>query len=86
MSKSTKQQKMKEKSTLTRLRKFEQITEADKENKGIVYLGHIPYGFDEDGIRKYFTQFGTVTRIRLARSKKVLRNHYIYIYIYRQDE
>lgn len=37
--------------------------------KGVVYLGHIPHGFYEDGIKAYAKQFGNVTRVRVARSK-----------------
>ncbi|XP_078260513.1 MKI67 FHA domain-interacting nucleolar phosphoprotein [Rhinoraja longicauda] len=41
-----------------------------KLTSGVIYLGHIPNGFFEPQIRKYFSQFGTVRRIRLSRSKK----------------
>jgi len=34
-------------------------------------VGHIPHGFYEEEMSKYFSQFGTVSRLRLARSKKV---------------
>uniref|UniRef100_A0A8C8SNY2 Nucleolar protein interacting with the FHA domain of MKI67 n=1 Tax=Pelusios castaneus TaxID=367368 RepID=A0A8C8SNY2_9SAUR len=37
---------------------------------GVVYLGHIPRGLHEPQIKEYFSQFGTVTRLRLSRSKK----------------
>jgi len=36
----------------------------------VVYLGHIPHGFFEPQIRKYFSQFGGVRKVRLCRSKK----------------
>ena len=39
--------------------------------RGIVYIGHVPHGFYEEQMTEYFKQFGHVTRIRLARSKKV---------------
>ena len=39
--------------------------------KGVIYVGHIPHGFFEQEMRAFFSQFGTVTRLRLARSKKV---------------
>jgi len=42
----------------------------EKEPKGVVYLGHIPHGFFEPQMLKYFSQFGRVTRMRLSRSKK----------------
>ncbi|XP_043255921.1 MKI67 FHA domain-interacting nucleolar phosphoprotein-like [Colletes gigas] len=38
--------------------------------KGIVYVGHIPHGFYEEEIKSYFKQFGQVSRVRIARSKK----------------
>lgn len=38
--------------------------------RGVLYLGHIPLGFAEPQMRKYFNQFGTVLRLRLSRSKK----------------
>ncbi|XP_014237524.1 MKI67 FHA domain-interacting nucleolar phosphoprotein-like [Trichogramma pretiosum] len=38
--------------------------------RGLVYLGHIPHGFFEEEMREYFKQFGVVTRVRVARSKK----------------
>merc|ERR1719506_1665379 len=38
--------------------------------RGVIYLGHIPKGFFEPQMKTYFSQFGTVTRLRLSRSKK----------------
>ncbi|XP_029661613.1 MKI67 FHA domain-interacting nucleolar phosphoprotein-like [Formica exsecta] len=38
--------------------------------KGIVYVGHVPHGFYEEQMKDYFKQFGNVTRVRVARSKK----------------
>lgn len=37
---------------------------------GTLYIGHIPHGFYEQQMKEYFTQFGTVLKVRLARSKK----------------
>jgi RNA recognition motif-containing protein len=36
----------------------------------VVYLGHVPYGFFEEQIRGFFSQFGSVGRLRLSRSPK----------------
>lgn len=48
--------------------------------RGVVYLGHIPYGFFEEQMTGFFTQFGEITRIRLARNKKSGRSkHYAFI-------
>ncbi|XP_075037240.1 MKI67 FHA domain-interacting nucleolar phosphoprotein [Mixophyes fleayi] len=37
---------------------------------GVIYIGHIPRALFEPQLREYFGQFGTVTRLRLSRSKK----------------
>ncbi|XP_046845954.1 MKI67 FHA domain-interacting nucleolar phosphoprotein-like [Xenia sp. Carnegie-2017] len=44
--------------------------EEDDLTPGIVYVGHIPHGFYEREMRGFFSQFGTVNRLRLSRSKK----------------
>lgn len=38
--------------------------------KGVIVLSHIPFGFFEDQMRSFFSQFGTVTRLRLSRAKR----------------
>lgn len=35
-----------------------------------MFIKHLPHGFFEDQLKKYFEQFGEVTRVRLARSKR----------------
>lgn len=50
--------------------------QADDLTPGVVYLGHIPHGFYEDQIRDFFSQFGTVNKVRLSRSKKVGGSHH----------
>ncbi|XP_040214213.1 MKI67 FHA domain-interacting nucleolar phosphoprotein isoform X3 [Rana temporaria] len=47
---------------------------------GIIYIGHIPRLLFEPQLKEYFSQFGTVTRLRLSRSKKT-GNHKGYAYI-----
>ncbi|EPT26453.1 RNA recognition motif-containing protein [Toxoplasma gondii TgCatPRC2] len=39
-------------------------------NRGVIYLGHLPQGFFEPQLRKFFSQFGKVTRVELRRSKR----------------
>lgn len=39
----------------------------------VVYIGHLPRGFYEDQLKGYFSQFGTVTRVRVSRNKKTAR-------------
>ena len=43
----------------------------EDEKPGAIYVGHIPHGFYEQEMRKYFSQFGTVTSVYMARSAKV---------------
>ncbi|XP_064597283.1 MKI67 FHA domain-interacting nucleolar phosphoprotein-like [Liolophura sinensis] len=37
---------------------------------GVIYVGHIPHGFYEKEMKSFFSQFGRVQRLRIARSKK----------------
>lgn len=46
----------------------------DLKNKGIVYIGHLPKGFEEEELKKFFTQFGEVSKLRVSRSKKTGRS------------
>lgn len=39
------------------------------EDRGVVYIKHIPHGFYEKEMYDYFRQFGKVTAIKLPRSK-----------------
>ncbi|XP_036905731.1 MKI67 FHA domain-interacting nucleolar phosphoprotein isoform X1 [Sturnira hondurensis] len=48
----------------------QQKQEKEKLNPGVIYVGHLPPALYETQIRAYFSQFGTVTRFRLSRSKK----------------
>lgn len=46
----------------------------------VVYLGHIPHGFYEEQMKGFFSQFGTVSRLRLARNRKTGRSkHFAFI-------
>ncbi|PNS14144.1 hypothetical protein CAC42_6657 [Sphaceloma murrayae] len=36
---------------------------------GTIYIGRIPHGFYEPQMKAYFSQFGTITRLRLSRNK-----------------
>ncbi|WOO86210.1 putative RNA-binding protein [Vanrija pseudolonga] len=47
---------------------------------GTIFLGRIPHGFYEEQMKDYFSQFGDVTRLRLARNPKTgASRHYAYI-------
>jgi len=54
--------------------------EGSDEGPGTLYIGRIPHGFYEPQMREYFSQFGTVTRLRLAKNKKTGRSkHYAFV-------
>uniref|UniRef100_A0A182WHS9 RRM domain-containing protein n=1 Tax=Anopheles minimus TaxID=112268 RepID=A0A182WHS9_9DIPT len=36
---------------------------------GLIFIKHLPKGFDEDGMRQFFKQFGDIVRVCVARSK-----------------
>jgi nucleolar protein 15 len=42
----------------------------EKAENGYMYIGHLPHGFYEEEIKDYFSQFGKIIRVRVARSKK----------------
>jgi nucleolar protein 15 len=46
----------------------------EKDETGVVYVGHLPYGFVEAGLHDFFSQYGTVKRVKLMRSKKTARS------------
>ena len=47
------------------------VKPADLKKKGVVYIGHLPKGFNEEELKKFFEQFGKVSKYRVSRSKKV---------------
>ncbi|GAB2281850.1 hypothetical protein Dimus_016412 [Dionaea muscipula] len=51
------------------------------ENKAtVLYIGRLPHGFYEDEMRGFFSQFGTIKRLRVARNRKTGRSkHYGFI-------
>lgn len=51
----------------------EDASDPNSPHRGVMYIGHLPHGFYEKAIRGFFSQFGTVLRVRVARSKKTSR-------------
>lgn len=46
----------------------------------VIYLGRIPKEFEEQEMRKFFSQFGNVKRLRLSRNKKTgASKHYAFL-------
>lgn len=53
--------------------------ERPKQDRGVVYLRHIPHGFYEDQILQYFRQFGKVTGHNLPRAKTGRSKGYAFV-------
>jgi len=68
---SKKQQKKKNKAERF-ANQNKEATEVDI--RGVVYVGHLPYGLEEDGLRGYFSQYGEILNLSLARSHKSARS------------
>lgn len=48
--------------------------------RGVVYIGRLPAGFAEYELKKYFTQFGDILRVRVSRNKKTgASRHYAFL-------
>ena len=47
---------------------------SSKPNTGVVYVGHLPWGFIDSTLKKYFSQFGNITRIICPKSSKTGRS------------
>lgn len=52
-----------------RTQKIENAIEGLELNTGVLYVSHLPWGINEEGLRKYFQQFGKIERYILPRSK-----------------
>ncbi|KAJ9123536.1 hypothetical protein QFC24_003751 [Naganishia onofrii] len=61
-------------------RKLTKAKKKQDKERGVLYLGRIPHGFYEDEMKAYFSQFGDITRLRLARNRKTgASKHFAYI-------
>jgi len=53
---------------------------SEKKKPTVLYIGHIPHGFFEDQMRGFFSQFGAIKRLRIARNRKTGKSkHYGFI-------
>ena len=63
-----------------------QGTKPTPKSAGVLYLGHIPHGFYEEQMRGFFSQFGKVTRLRLARNKRTGKSkHFAFVEFAHRD-
>lgn len=65
--------------TIKRLRNKHQFNPA-RLNRGVVLVKSLPHGFFEEQLLGYFSQYGRVTRLRLARSERTGRSrHFAFV-------
>ena len=55
-------------------RRFHKLKVKKADNKGVIYVGHLPKGFNEKELKEFFEQFGPVAKIRVSRSVKTARS------------
>lgn len=46
----------------------------DEQNRGLIFISHLPLGFYEDEVKRYFLQFGKVTNVKVCRSQRTGRS------------
>lgn len=51
-------------------KKLEKQAKRQRPDRGVVFIKNLPHGFYEEQLKTYFQQFGRVTRVRVARSRK----------------
>ena len=54
-----------------RIQKSRKIKRKCDVQSGVVYVGHLPHGFYEEQLKGYFSQFGDVNKVKVARNQKV---------------
>ncbi|KAG8527981.1 uncharacterized protein KY384_006897 [Bacidia gigantensis] len=66
--------------TKTTEKALKALKDAENPEPGVAYIGRIPHGFYEKQMQAYFGQFGTITKLRLSRSRKSGKSkHYAFI-------
>jgi len=61
-------------SRLEKFAKLKKVLNTEQSRYGYVYISHMPDGFEEPGLRKFFSQFGKILRVKVSRSKKTGRS------------
>ena len=55
-------------------RRFHKLQVKAGNGRGVIYVGHLPKGFNETELKNFFQQFGQVTKLRVSRSVKTARS------------
>lgn len=61
-------------------------TQAAHKKRGVIYIGRLPQHFQEKEAKKYFRQFGDITRMRLARNKTTGRMKHFGFIEFKEEE
>lgn len=67
------QERKQHKNSMNLMQNRIKLTKEERDKRGVIYVGHIPVGFCEPQMKKFFSQFGKVTRMILKRSLKTGR-------------
>ena len=55
-------------------RRFHKLKVKAGNGRAVLYVGHLPKGFNETELKNFFQQFGEVTKLRVSRSVKTARS------------
>lgn len=62
------------------------VQKGSRGEPGTVYVGRIPHGFHESEMGQYFSQFGTITNLRLSRNRKTGASKHFAFVEFESDE
>lgn len=64
-----------------------EIKNKDKKDSKILYVSRLPNGFEEQELKKYFSQFGDISKCKIAKNKKTNKSrHYGFVKFYNDDD
>eukprot|EP01114_Cavostelium_apophysatum_P000158 TRINITY_DN1015_c0_g1_i1.p1 TRINITY_DN1015_c0_g1~~TRINITY_DN1015_c0_g1_i1.p1 ORF type:complete len:286 (+),score=65.96 TRINITY_DN1015_c0_g1_i1:94-858(+) len=52
---------------------------SEKGDSRILYVDHIPHGFEEEPMEKFFSQFGDIRRLKICKNKDGKSKHFAFI-------
>lgn len=71
MGRTTKETPRKSKAVTKAVEKVQSLKlKVDPGSSSVIYLGHLPEGFAEQQMRKFFAQFGVIQKLKVAKNPK----------------
>lgn len=68
------------------LKKDSKVSTKTQKHGGVIYVGRLPKQLEERELKKYFNQFGDVTKVRVSRNKKTgASRHYAFVQFKQAD-